>query len=129
MPLPRLSFSRWLLSFGFVGLMSVLLAGCTQTNLNSSDQPTMPTDTPSTSISPTIAGEAKKAFELAQNSACTEIGTLSENSSYNPNSATWWFDISQTAKPNCKPACVVNLKSGTTEINWRCSGALPPKDL
>lgn len=89
----------------------------------------MPTNNPSSSVSPTVNSELKKAFELAQNSACAEIGTLSENGTYNPNSDSWWFDINQTAKPNCKPACVVNLKSGTTEINWRCSGAIPPAAL
>jgi hypothetical protein len=89
----------------------------------------MPTDSATTSVSPTADTEMKKAFEIAQSSACAEVGTLSESGIYNPNSATWWFDINQTAKPNCQPACVVNLKSNSTEINWRCSGAPAPKEL
>jgi hypothetical protein len=45
---------------------------------------------------------------------------------YNENSKTWWFDANLNAtKPGCNPACVV-FENKTTEINWRCTGAVPP---
>ncbi len=44
---------------------------------------------------------------------------------YNPNSNTWWIDLDADA-PGCNPACVVNVATKTTEVNWRCTGAAVP---
>lgn len=46
---------------------------------------------------------------------------------YNPNSDTYWFTLNDsTGKyPGCDPACVV-FANGSTEINYRCTGAIVP---
>jgi len=67
-----------------------------------------------------------EALEIAKaNNSCTSAGTVSDKGSYNENSETWWVDISQTSKPLCSPACVVNAETKEVEINWRCTGAIP----
>jgi hypothetical protein len=54
-------------------------------------------------------------------------GGLKNFSFYNENSKTWWFDM-DVVKPGCNPACVVFEENRTTEINWRCTGAIPPEN-
>lgn len=89
-------------------------------------------------ISPNICcvpGEWEKltieeAMEIAQDSECTEKGSLTEEHMYNDFSRTWWIDLKM--KPEfenemCYPACVVFEETKEVEINWRCTGALPPE--
>src|SRR3989344_1196103 len=47
-------------------------------------------------------------------------GKLEENHSCNSSTGTWWIDFTPNL-PNgdCNPACVVNVDSGSSEINWR----------
>jgi hypothetical protein len=46
---------------------------------------------------------------------------------YNSNSQTWWYDANLNAtRPGCNPACVVSEQTKTAEINWRCTGLIPP---
>ena len=67
----------------------------------------------------------QEAVEIAQDSDCLEQGQLKETHFCNENSGTWWIDL-DIDKPGCNPACVVNVSDRTAEINWRCTGALPP---
>lgn len=68
-----------------------------------------------------------EARAIAEKS-CIKGGDALAKGSYNPYSATWWFDANlNAARPGCFPACVVNEKTKTAEINWRCTGALPPQ--
>jgi len=70
----------------------------------------------------------EEAVNIAQESICTEEGDLTDNIMYNTNTYTWWIDmIPFVEKEICNPACVVNEASKTAEINWRCTGALPPE--
>jgi hypothetical protein len=39
----------------------------------------------------------------------------------NEGTGTYWIDLS-TKKEGCSPACVVDVKARTAEINWRCTG-------
>jgi hypothetical protein len=66
-----------------------------------------------------------EALSIAQSSPCVLEGQLSETHFCNENSGTWWIDMG-AGKPGCSPACVVSVGSGSAEINWRCTGALPP---
>ena len=71
----------------------------------------------------------EQAIEIAQNSECTEKGTLTDNIMYNEVTQTWWIDLDmkeEFKKDYCNPACVAIEKTKTAEINWRCTGALPP---
>ncbi|MBN2423142.1 hypothetical protein JXB41_08015 [Candidatus Woesearchaeota archaeon] len=68
------------------------------------------------------------ALQIAQDSECAEKGELLGNYVYNPYTSTWWFDMKmkpEFEKEICSPACVVDEKTETAEINWRCTGALP----
>lgn len=65
---------------------------------------------------------------VAQASACVEKGTLRDEYVFNENSLTWWIDMDVANAPGCAPACVVSEPNGEAEINWRCTGALPPSE-
>jgi hypothetical protein len=68
-----------------------------------------------------------EAREIAVGSECGEAGALLANAVYNDWTATWWIDL-DAEKEGCSPACVVEVRTGEAEINWRCTGALPPAD-
>lgn len=60
-------------------------------------------------------------------SSCVKGGEALGPGSYNPNSKTWWFDANLNSRPEgCSPACVVSEETKTAEINWRCTGLVPP---
>ncbi len=64
-------------------------------------------------------------LEIAQNSECTQKGTLIDNYFYNENSETWWIDLTLFEDlPNCNPACVINMETMRAEINYRCTGLI-----
>ena len=67
----------------------------------------------------------EEAREIATKSECGEEGALKENAFYNDWSGTWWIDL-DAQKDGCNPACVVNVATRQTEVNWRCMGVLPP---
>jgi len=72
----------------------------------------------------------EEALLIAQDSECTEKGTLTDTYIYNEFTKTWWIDLEmkpQFENELCNPACVVNEETKTAEINWRCTGALPPE--
>jgi hypothetical protein len=70
----------------------------------------------------------EQAYAFARNGTCASNGTLTENAFYNPNSRTWWIDLDPfTPNPLCNPACVI-FENSTTEVNWRCTGAIPPRN-
>jgi len=104
-----------------LALFSLVLAAC-----GTAPAPTaMPTSVPpsATPVVPPISeGEAK---QIASQSTCMQSGTLKDTANYNPSSNTWWIDMAAD-KPNCNPACVVDVKAKTAEVNWRCTGALVP---
>jgi hypothetical protein len=66
-----------------------------------------------------------EASEIAKNSSCMNVGNLTNKSSYNNVTDTWWLDL-DTIKPGCAPACVVYEKNKSAEVNWRCTGLIPP---
>ncbi len=71
----------------------------------------------------------EEAIQIAQDSECTEKGTLTETYFYNENTRTWWIDLTMKLEFEndlCYPACVISEETKTAEINWRCTGALPP---
>jgi len=45
----------------------------------------------------------------------------------NEGTGTYWINLNIT-KEGCSPACVVNLETETAEINWRCTGLIPPSN-
>lgn len=74
-----------------------------------------------------IMGEAE-ARKIAE-SICVKGGEALSAGTYNQNSKTWRFDANLNAtKSGCNPACVVNAENKTAEINWRCTGVIPPNN-
>lgn len=76
---------------------------------------------------PTEDLTVEQVMEIAQNSNCMEIGSLTEEYCYNDDTKTWWIDLDmkeEFEKEYCHPACVVYEFTKTTEINWRCMGGL-----
>ena len=64
----------------------------------------------------------EEARAIAQNSTCTQEGTLTDTWMYNEYTRTWWIDLEPfTVMPGCNPACVVSEDTKTAEINWRCT--------
>ena len=60
-------------------------------------------------------------------SNCIKGGEALGPGTYNEITGTWWFDANLNAtRPGCNPACVVSKETRTAEINWRCTGAIPP---
>lgn len=62
-----------------------------------------------------------EAIKIAQYSNCTKEGALVRPFICNNFTGTWWIDLS-IEKQGCNPACVVNVETKETEINWRCTG-------
>lgn len=69
----------------------------------------------------------QEARSIAERDCIKSGESLSSDSFYNENSRTWWFDANLVSSPaNCNPACVVSEASKSAEINWRCTGLIPP---
>ena len=69
----------------------------------------------------------EEAKRIAENSECTEKGTLTESYIHNKITNTWWIDLDmkdEFEKEGCNPACVVDKVAKTAEINWRCTGVI-----
>jgi hypothetical protein len=65
-----------------------------------------------------------EAYAAAEASVCMNEGTLDRaDATCNENSGTWWIGLTPTVpREGCSPACVVNVNSGTAEVNYRCTG-------
>ncbi len=61
------------------------------------------------------------AKSIAINSECGD--RLKETYMCNNYTGTYWIDL-DIDKPGCNPACVVNVETRQTEINWRCTGLI-----
>jgi len=68
-----------------------------------------------------------EAWQIAKNSSCMNEGTLKETHMCNEGTDTWWIDMDVANKSLCSPACVILIANKTAEINWRCTGAIPPE--
>jgi hypothetical protein len=67
-----------------------------------------------------------EAVRIASTGECALIGGLTDRHVCNENSGTWWIDLDPfMPKQGCNPACVVNVSTGESEVNWRCTGLLP----
>jgi len=62
-----------------------------------------------------------EAREIARSSECGD--RLKDTYICNEDTGTWWIDL-DIEKEGCNPACVVNVKTKTAAINWRCTGVI-----
>jgi len=51
----------------------------------------------------------EEAFDIAENSECTEQGSLSDNYSYNNITKTWWINL-DLEKQGCSPALLMKTQ-------------------
>jgi hypothetical protein len=113
-----------LISIIFLFPLTLVLAGCQTT------KPTAILDTPTPEVTTnpvTVTLSESEAKTIAEKT-CIKGGESLSPGSYNENSQTWWFDANlNNNKPGCNPACVVSATTKTAEINWRCTGLIPPK--
>lgn len=68
----------------------------------------------------------KEALSLAKTGECA-VGRVTGTPMCNEITGTWWMDLDIT-KQGCSPACVVDVNTKKTEINWRCTGAIEPTE-
>ena len=73
---------------------------------------------------PTLTEAAARSIA---ETTCIKGGESLAAGSYNEVTKTWWFDANLNAtQQGCNPACVVSEETNTAEINWRCTGLIPP---
>lgn len=65
-------------------------------------------------------GEAKM---IAQDSDCMAEGALAEKHFCNDYNTSWWIDLDKKME-GCSPACVVEVATKQTQVNYRCTGLL-----
>lgn len=69
-----------------------------------------------------------EAESLAVTGECGQTGKLQGRSFCNSGTATWWLALEPTEpKSGCNPACVVHVGTKAVEVNWRCTGLIPPR--
>ena len=74
----------------------------------------------------TGSGSRMSLTEAKQIAVASECGNrLKETYVCNENSGTWWIDLNLTMQ-GCSPACVINTETSQAEINYRCTGLIPP---
>lgn len=73
------------------------------------------------------AGMTLEEAKMIANSGDCNQGQLLDNHICNEGTKTWWIDL-KIDKEGCSPACVINAQDRTSEINWRCTGAILPKN-
>jgi outer membrane murein-binding lipoprotein Lpp len=114
-----------LATLGFAAILGVvILSGCGSTAAQSSNGETdQAEDCLDADTGATLSYQ--QAVDIAEGSGCVEQGQLKETHFFNENTGTWWIDL-DIEKAGCAPACVVNVSDRTAEINWRCTGLVPP---
>ena len=118
---------RKLFILGSVLILSVLFfSGCAPSMAQPTESPTVTEGEYCSDKNTGVKLSYQEAVEIAQNSECPEQGQLKETRFCNEDTGTWWIDL-DIDKPGCMPACVVHVSDKTAEINWRCTGVLPPE--
>lgn len=118
----RLSILRFVLV-----LSTLVVSGCGVSTAQPVETPTAPETEYCTDAATGVRMSYQEAVDIAQGSECTQQGQLKESHFCNGNTGTWWIDL-DIDKPGCNPACVISVTDRTAEINWRCTGAIPPEE-
>ena len=67
-----------------------------------------------------------EAMGIAEASECIQNGTLTDITTCNYITSTWWIEMDVEDMPQCNPACVVSVDDRNATINWRCMGLIMP---
>ena len=115
-------------SLGLLVLLSALIfSACAPPTVQPAEPPIPPQDEYCVDKGTGAKLSYQEAVEIAQNSECLEQGQLKDTHFCNENTGTWWIDL-DIDKPGCVPACVINVNGKTAEINYRCTGLIPPAE-
>jgi len=110
----------------FTFIISFLMVGCTQQLVNQSvlAEPniTVSENISQQNIAEVIPLSKLEVIEIANKSECMKIGNLSGDPFYNNYTKTWLVTIYANKKVPCYPDCIVEEKTRTAKINWRCVG-------
>ncbi len=128
----------------FLSLL-IILSGCTSTsNINSFEEcvaagnPVMESyprqcnaggKTFTEEIETCLGMSMEQALLNARESECASEGELTNNYVCNENTGTIWIDLIVEDAEGCSPACVVDVKTGEVNINWRCTGLMIPENV
>jgi hypothetical protein len=63
--------------------------------------------------------DAQKVFDMSQ---CSREGSAKETHYCDAKAGAWVIDI-QTYRKGCNPACVIDVKTKTGKVDWRCADA------
>lgn len=58
------------------------------------------------------------------NEECKKVGAIQEKHWCNSSTGTWWISLNGK-KPNCSVACVVDVDTGNSRVNWMCAMGNP----
>ncbi len=121
--------SKLLLGILWMAMIALALTGCTSQTNTPAAEPTEAASDEGCANQNNCGGMSyEEAVEIARNSGCLDAAQLKRCYVCNENTGTWWLDLTMDEpQPGCAPACVVDVNSKTAEINWRCTGALPPE--
>jgi hypothetical protein len=81
-------------------------------------------------VSPSCAAPTGESMTLTEaqviaDEVCNLQGRITEETLCNDGTGTWWLGFTPSSpKEGCNPACVVDVKAKTAEINWRCTGLI-----
>jgi hypothetical protein len=109
-----------------IGLSSFLSTTTTTKPVSTTTSTTVATEEYCSKTGSNIKMSYDEAKAIALSSDCVTEGGLKETHFCNENSGTWWIDLN-IQRQGCNPACVINVETKTAEINWRCTGAIPPQ--
>lgn len=68
-----------------------------------------------------------EALALAEQSACAQEGDLTATRACDSATGAWLIDL-EVESPLCEPVCVVDINTGSVDIDWRCIDAPTPED-
>lgn len=112
----------FVISLGIIALLFIFTASPLQAPSGDGIE-SAPTSPPLSASSTLSEADARTIAE----SSCIKGGEALGPGSYNDYTRTWWFNANLNAtKPGCNPACVVREDTNTAEVNWRCTGVIPP---
>lgn len=62
--------------------------------------------------------DAQRVFDMSQ---CSREGSAKDTHYCDAKAGAWVIDI-QTYRKGCNPACVIDVKTKTAKVDWRCTG-------
>jgi hypothetical protein len=65
--------------------------------------------------------DAQRVFDMSQ---CSREGSAKDTHYCDTKAGAWVIDI-QTYRKGCNPACIIDVKTKTGKVDWRCAATTP----